>query len=190
MLVDVATLAVGAGAVDADRREEVLSLDEAEFSAFYERTVRPLWAYLAGACGSGDVADDLVQEAYYRLLRSGFETDSDEHRKNYLFRIGTNLLRDRFRRSKWREVPLEETPDERRDRPDVGLRRDLHRHLAKLRPRDRQLLWLAHAEGLSHREIAQVLGLKEGSIRLLVFRARRKLAALLRESDLAPEVMS
>jgi RNA polymerase sigma-70 factor (ECF subfamily) len=42
------------------------------------------------------------------------------------------------------------------------------------------MLWLAHAEGYSHREIAQVMGLSTASIRLLLFRARRKIAALLR----------
>jgi RNA polymerase sigma-70 factor, ECF subfamily len=52
-----------------------------------------------------------------------------------------------------------------------------------MRPRDRQLLWLAYAEGYSHREIAEVTGLASASIRLLLFRARRKMAALLRERE-------
>ncbi len=51
--------------------------------------------------------------------------------------------------------------------------------LAQMRPRDRQLLWLAHAEGYSHREIAEITGLGIASIRLLLFRARRKIAHLL-----------
>jgi RNA polymerase sigma-70 factor (ECF subfamily) len=50
-----------------------------------------------------------------------------------------------------------------------------------MRPRDRQLLWLAHAEGYSHREIAEVTGLAAGSVRLLLFRARRKMARVLRD---------
>ena len=45
--------------------------------------------------------------------------------------------------------------------------------------RERQLLWLAYAEEFSHREIAQMTDLQEGSIRPLLFRARQKLAALL-----------
>jgi RNA polymerase sigma-70 factor (ECF subfamily) len=53
--------------------------------------------------------------------------------------------------------------------------------MARMRPRDRQILWLAHAEGYSHREIAQITGLRAASIRLLLFRARRKIARLLRE---------
>jgi RNA polymerase sigma-70 factor (ECF subfamily) len=51
--------------------------------------------------------------------------------------------------------------------------------MGRLKPRERALLWLAYAQGSSHREIADVLGLKAGSIKLLLFRARRKLAAML-----------
>jgi RNA polymerase sigma-70 factor, ECF subfamily len=43
------------------------------------------------------------------------------------------------------------------------------------------MLWLAYAEGASHQEIASVLGLRPASMKLLLFRARRRLAALLEE---------
>lgn len=194
MLGGAAVLALeAAGRETAGEQTERLALQESEFRAFYERTARPLWAYLMRSCGDRDLAEDLVQEAFYQLLRSDFETDDDEHRKNYLFRIGTNLLRDHYRRARWRQEPLEErTAGLADDRPgrEVGIRRDLARHLAKLRPRDRQLLWLAHAEGASHREIARIMGLEEKSIRLLVFRARRRLAESLREAGVGPEVIS
>jgi len=51
--------------------------------------------------------------------------------------------------------------------------------LARLRPRERQLLWLAHAEGYSHAEIAGITGLATASIRLLLFRARRHMMRLI-----------
>ncbi len=53
--------------------------------------------------------------------------------------------------------------------------------MARLTPRERDLLWLAYAQGSSHKEIAGALGLKTASIKPLLFRARRRLAALLRE---------
>jgi RNA polymerase sigma-70 factor, ECF subfamily len=52
--------------------------------------------------------------------------------------------------------------------------------MAHLKPRDRMMLWLAYAQGESHKDIATTLGLKTGSVKLLLFRARRKLAGLLR----------
>jgi len=71
----------------------------------------------------------------------------------------------------------------------VRLRRDVQRLFEKLKPRERELLWLGHVEQFSHKEIAEILGLKTGSIRLLLFRARRKLAELMTEADLGPEVL-
>jgi RNA polymerase sigma-70 factor (ECF subfamily) len=51
--------------------------------------------------------------------------------------------------------------------------------MERLTSRERELLWLAYAQGSSHEEIAQTLGLKTGSIKLLLFRARRRLAQYL-----------
>jgi RNA polymerase sigma-70 factor (ECF subfamily) len=57
----------------------------------------------------------------------------------------------------------------------------------RLKPRERELLWLGHVERFSHKEIAEILGLKSGSIRLLLFRARKKLGAMLEESNRSVE---
>jgi RNA polymerase sigma-70 factor (ECF subfamily) len=51
--------------------------------------------------------------------------------------------------------------------------------MSRLAPVQRRLLWLAYAEGASHEEIADILGLRAGSVRTLLFRARKRLAALL-----------
>ena len=105
--------------------------------------------------------------------------------RRYLFRIATNLLRDHWRRP--RSASIEELPDEFLAASSNLAQADslamLNPALARMRPRDRQLLWLAHAEGYSHKEIAEVTGLAGTSIRLLLFRARRKMALLLREQN-------
>ncbi len=56
---------------------------------------------------------------------------------------------------------------------------DLSRAMARLKPRERSLLWLAYAEGSSHEEIARALGLSVSSIKALLFRARKRLASLM-----------
>jgi RNA polymerase sigma-70 factor, ECF subfamily len=161
-----------------------LEMDEDAFRAFYDRTARVLRAYLSRMTASASVADDLLQETYYRFLRARSEYESEAHRRNALFRIASNLLRDQHRRR--RGAPSVVTaPDEGlladpfdASRTERGT--DLRRAMTRLRPRDRELLWLAYAQGSSHREIADSLGLKTGSIKLLLFRARRRLAELLR----------
>jgi RNA polymerase sigma-70 factor (ECF subfamily) len=165
--------------------EVAFEMDEEAFRAFYERTARALRAYLSRVTGSTQLADDLLQEAYYRFLRARSGYESEAHRRNALFRIATNLARDSFRRA--RQMPLATVPADdmlaapTRDVAGQAERSaDLRRAMLRLKPRERELLWLAYAQGSSHREIADSLGLKTGSVKLLLFRARRRLAALLR----------
>jgi RNA polymerase sigma-70 factor (ECF subfamily) len=56
----------------------------------------------------------------------------------------------------------------------------------QLKPRERALLWMAYVEGFDHREIGAALQLGERSVRVLLFRARRKLAGMVREQGLQP----
>jgi Sigma-70 region 2 len=66
--------------------ETCVSMDEEAFRAFYERTARPVWAYLARLTGDPHAADDLLQEAFYRFYRAGAAHESEAHRRNSLFR--------------------------------------------------------------------------------------------------------
>jgi RNA polymerase sigma-70 factor (ECF subfamily) len=165
------------------------SMDSDAFAGFYERSARPLWAYLARVANDGALAEDLMQESYVRFLCAdrapSLAVDGEVAARLYLFRIATNLLRDHWRRP--RPASIEEISEEffaaQSGAAQSESRAILTPALLQMKPRERQLLWLAHAEGYSHREIAQITGLAAASIRLLLFRARRKIAKLLREQD-------
>jgi RNA polymerase sigma-70 factor, ECF subfamily len=175
------------GAVDA-----AFQMDERSFRTFYDRTARPLWSYLYRTSGNAALADDLMQESYFRFLRVRFPEMNQDYMKNYLFRIATNLMRDHWRHSK--VEPLASVAPEEVEQPRVAagehdeqtfqLRSDVMNVMQGLKPRERELLWLAYVEGSSHREIAETIGLKEQSIRSLLFRARNKLATLMRRRGL------
>jgi RNA polymerase sigma-70 factor (ECF subfamily) len=176
----------GLEALSASEAEARVFMDEDTFRAFYERTARGVWAYLARISGDRQLADDLLQEAYYRFYRLGATHESETHRRNSLYLIATNLVRDAARRSRKRpNVPLpeEDEVDTLRAHEDVQGRAegrtDLARALARLEPRQREMLWLAYAQGASHSEIADTLGLRPASIKTLLFRARRTVAKLL-----------
>jgi RNA polymerase sigma-70 factor, ECF subfamily len=160
-----------------------LQMDEEAFRGFYERTARTLWAYLARVTGDRQMADDLLQETYYRFLRASSTYVDDAHRRNALFHIATNLVRDSRRRAAAQPSFTVPSPRHEAAQPDtsdrVAARTDLQRAMEQLKPRERMLLWLAYAEGESHRDIAAAMGVKPGSVKLLLFRARRRLAALL-----------
>jgi RNA polymerase sigma-70 factor (ECF subfamily) len=159
-------------------------MDEDTFRAFYERTARGVWAYLARVTGDRQLADDLLQETFYRFLRAAATHGSEAHRRNSLYRIATNLARDARRRSLIRAPfslagqDIEQVPAA--DHAGTTERTaDFTRAMSHLKPRERAMLWLAYAEGASHREIADSLGLRPTSLKPMLFRARRKLAELL-----------
>jgi RNA polymerase sigma-70 factor (ECF subfamily) len=173
-----------------DQAEEAhFEMSEQEFRIFYAQTARPLWAYLRRLCGDASLAEDLLQEAFYRFLRAKLASSDDAYQRNYLFRIGTNLAHDHFRKAKRQADPLPDAPSNEQVGHDVRLRSDVERILQKLKPRERTLLWLAYVDEASHREIAQVTGLREISIRPMLFRARRKLAGLLRKQGLGLDAL-
>jgi RNA polymerase sigma-70 factor (ECF subfamily) len=168
-----------------DALDVTFQMDEDTFRSFYDRTARAVWAYLSRTTGDNRLADDLLQEAYYRFLRARVVYDSETHRRHYLFRIAVNLVRDHYRRPRLERLPpadhsrhpRTQSGEQAADR--AAQRIDLTRAMARLTRRERNLLWLAYAQGSSHEEIAASLGLKTASIKALLFRARRRLASLL-----------
>ena len=158
----------------------LVSMDEATFRALYERMARPLWAYLCHASGNTATADDLLQDTFCRLLASTPPAMTESQTKSYLYRIATNLLHDRWRRGD-ALLPPPQAP-EPHTRDDLDSRIAVRAAMQELTPRERQLLWLAYVEGFDHHEIGQSLGLRTTSVRLLLFRARRKLATRLNAS--------
>jgi len=150
-----------AAGLAADAAPKETLMDSEAFAAFYQRSAKPELSL-----AEGEVAA-----------------------RRYLFRIATNLMRDHWRRPA--AASIEEMPEEFFAAADRSGQREsqaiLGPALRQMRPRDRQLLWLAHAEGYSHHEIAQITGLGSASIRLLLFRARRKIARILLAQAQGPE---
>ena len=169
----------------ADTLDVTFHMDEDAFRSFYDRTARSVWAYLSRTTGDNRLADDLLQETYYRFLRAGSTFDNETHRRHYLFRIAVNLVHDHRRRPRFDRLPAADerhhpqTQSGEEAAARAAERIDLGRAMARLSTRERDLLWLAYAQGSSHEEIAASLGLKTASIKSLLFRARRRLAAFL-----------
>ena len=164
----------------AGTSDQVLAetLDGARFALFYEAVAPRLWRYLHVSVRDRNQADDLLQETFTRVLGSRLVPESDEHLRRYLYRTATHLLIDRRRRP----GPVLESLEDLElgsAGSDSTLRLDLASALGKLKPRDRQVLYLAHIEEMDHRAIGEAMGISAMSVRVLLFRARRRLAAVL-----------
>jgi RNA polymerase sigma-70 factor (ECF subfamily) len=152
------------------------AVDEASFRILYDATSSRLRAYLLHVCRRPDVADDLLQEVYCRWVMRGHPVMDEAQTLSYLFRIATNLLHDRIRGRM--DAVVSEMP-EHGSTPSIETSLDVRAILRQLKPRERELLWLAYVEGMDHEEIAAATGLRALSIRILLYRARRKAAYLL-----------
>ena len=170
-----------------DEAERTFQMTEEEFRSFYELTARPVRVYLARMTGDDRLADDLLQETYYRFLRATMVFENDDHRRRYLYRIATNLVHDHRRRPRVEvasTIGTETHPafSDPHLAERAARRIDLQRAMARLEPRERSMLWLAYALGWSHEEIAASIGVKTGSLKPMLHRARQRLAGLLNPS--------
>ncbi len=171
-------------------------MNEAAFEIFYRETSGALNAYVRRVCGDAALAEDIVHESFIRFLdaKRGFAEGSEEEnrgqRRAYLYRIATNLMRDHWRRERrhrdglraWVESFTGSVPHAAEQ--DFASAHDMERVFARLKPQERALLWLAHVEEADHAEIAAMLNLSAGSVRVLLHRARGKLAQLLQRKRL------
>ncbi len=157
------------------------SLSETEFEQFYGAWSGPLYGYLNRMTGDHALAEDLAQKAFVRLLGATLKTKDEPALKSYLYRIATNLVYDHWRRGRAEsESGLDDVaPLPTLDASTPTLRTDMQKLFDKLEPKERALLWLAHVEDAPHRDIAEILDIGEKSVRVMLFRARKKFAAVL-----------
>jgi RNA polymerase sigma-70 factor (ECF subfamily) len=174
---NITAAAIAASAAADAKAPDSTTMDEQQFQLLYDATARPIHAYLIGVTGQRDIADDVLQETYFRYLQRHPTGLPAAETRPYLFRIATNLLRDRWRRRQESQWP--ENFDQSHA-CDVDTQLDVRHVMQALKPKERELLWLAYVEGMSHQEIAIATGLTALSIRPLLFRARKKAASLLR----------
>ena len=170
--------------------------DPAAFEAIYEAYRPRLFGFLVRLSRRRDVAEDLLEETWLRLVTRG-ATITDEARLGpWLFTVARNLYYS-WRRS--RAVDASRTSEldpawpapERGSSPfEAAARRELERRveaaLARLPLRDRELLLLVGVEGLTPSEAAGVCGLPAVTLRARLHRAREKLATEMDADRAAP----
>jgi len=171
-------------------------MDDPEFDAFFAATRKPLQAYLWRVSGNESLAEDLLQESYLRFLHKPPASAEPGPRRAYLFTLALRLLQDHWRREsprRWLRLPFQnEDAEEDPPCPDPGPerftlgRQEVALGFEALPPRQRNLLWLAYVEGLDHRELARALEVTEGSVRVLLHRARAKMATTLAKTGVTP----
>lgn len=158
-----------------------------------------LYGYFYRLCGSRHEAEDLLQETFVRLVRRIDQYQHDGHFEAWLFRIATNLVRDRLRRLRRRhevqpdgeigengESGMLEASKESQPDSQLSLQEEIDRlqgALARLSEEEREVIILRHFSQLSFREIAELMGTPLGTALARAHRGLRRLRQLMEDSD-------
>jgi len=170
---------------EADLVARAAAGDRDAFGALVERYAGVARRVARAVLGNPEDADDAAQDA---MLSALLKLDQYDRRRPFgpwLLRIVANAATDRRRRRTVRRAePLDPGFVAGGPRPDTtaerrALAQRLREALAELPERRRMAVVLFDVEGYSHGEIAEILGIPEGTVRSEVFHARRRLRALL-----------
>jgi len=170
---------------EADLVARTLAGERAAFGVLVERYAPQARRVARAVLNDPDEADDAAQDGFLSALVKLGQYDARRPFGPWLMRIVANAATDRRRRRQVRKVePLDPGLVGGGPRPDTdAVRSELGEHLraalAELPPRRRTAVVLFDVEGYSHAEIAEMLGIPEGTVRSEVFHARRRLRALL-----------
>lgn len=162
--------------------------DLSRLGLLFERYHARLFSFLYRMTGCRASSDDLVQDVFVRILKYR-ATFRDEGRfDTWLFRIARNARVDHFRR----KVPEDRLEGPALDMPSlepgpgVSLERSRDHErlacaLARLREDRRELIVLARYEGMPHEQIADILGIEVGAVKVRLHRAVAELRDLFHE---------
>jgi len=160
--------------------------DERSAAQLVRRHAAALARFLAGmGADSGDV-DDLVQDSFFRAFRGLAGWRGESAFRSWLFRIGSNLLKDQARRRRGRlVVPLLDGDLVAGDDPGTRmeareLRERLGQGLSRLPRLQREVFLLRVQQGMPYEEVAVVLGTTPGAARVHYHHAVKKLKELVR----------
>lgn len=158
-----------------------------DFNALFDSVYPALFRYCNRMLGDPDQAEDLAQEAFFRLLDRGAE-GTDAGLRSWLFRVATNLARDRSRtRETRRRILSGFPPPEPISGPDTNLDREeeiqrVRQALEVLSDRDKEML-LLRQEGFTYKEIADLTGVSHRSVGTILARAFKRFAAELSNEE-------
>jgi RNA polymerase sigma-70 factor, ECF subfamily len=181
--------------------------DAAAFDALFSRYNQRIRAVCTRYVGDGPVAEDLVQDTFYNVLRSLGRVDVGFNFSAWIHRIAVNLCHDELRRrtraqqhvatggEEIEEAVLRLADRDRQGHPEAALEmahlRQLVWDVAKRLPeRQRMVLTLRELQGLSYAAIARVMGISESAVETLLHRARKRFKEVfLRMDDNATRVI-
>ena len=181
-------------AVDSPRADELALVDRcrqgdlAAFETLYRTHSGRLYSVARRMLGNPADAEDMLQEIFLAAYRKLDSFRGESALGTWLYRLATNLCLDYLRSRAAKSGQLTDALDDEPLLADAGSRRladqtvtkmDLERALAQLPEGCRSAFVLHDVEGLEHKEVADILGIAEGTSKSQVHKARLRLRGML-----------
>ena len=160
-------------------------VDAAAFEELMRRYRRTIFAYAAAATGSRQDAEEITQDVFVKVYRAAHRFNSRYSFTTWLYKIASNTCKNKLR-SRRHATPVSLDGEENavvavsgqpgpldvyRQAVEVAEVREV---IGGLPPRYREVLYFRYVEGLSYREIADVLGLSIGNVEARIFRGKER----------------
>nr|WP_304954795.1 sigma-70 family RNA polymerase sigma factor [uncultured Acetatifactor sp.] len=128
-------------------------------------------------CNEQDV-QDAIQDTFCRYLEKRPDFRDEEHRKAWLIRVATNICRDMMRfRIRHPKVSI----DGLEDKIVIPEQKETLRELLELPVKQKTVIYLYYVEGYHIREIADILGITEGAVKMRLRRGKEQMRLLWKE---------
>ena len=187
---------------DAELARESLAGSEAAYRELVTRYATPAVNFIYRFVRDYALAEDLAQEGFLRVYQRLSSYDPDRKFSSWFFQVLRNLTIDHLRVNRLPTASLDELAEEGAegvavDRQNASpeelagqgeLATAMGAALSRLRPEYREVVVLRYQEGLTHPEIAEILGLPAGTVKTYLHRARKELAGTLARQGWAPSM--
>ena len=176
---------------DAELVTSCLDGDRDALREYVDRYQRMVFSLCYRMLGSYEDAEDVSQESVVRAVRALDRWDSERPMKPWLLTITANRCRTALMKRSRKPFPTDFSvePGALDQNPGrVDLAEELDLALKELSPEHRECFLLFHEHQLSCAEVGEVLGHPEGTIKTWLHRTRKKLAEILRQRGVVPEL--
>jgi RNA polymerase sigma-70 factor (ECF subfamily) len=171
--------------------ERAREYDTQALAEIYDCYAESIYRYLYRYLGNAHLAEDLTSEVFLKLLQAlGTSRAPRDQLKGWLYRVAHNLAMDWFRQqAKGEPLPLnEELASDDNASPAARLEQHQGQHrlrqaIRQLTPSQQQVILLRFGEGLKIKQVGQLMDKSEGSIKLIQYRAVRRLRKILEREE-------
>lgn len=158
-------------------------MDNAEYRRIAEKYTDTVYRIALSYCGNKSDAEDAVQNAFYKLMKTEVIFNDDDHIKRWLTKTAINECKMMWR-SFWHRNVVSFDDLSREPEYAEAEHRELFLLIMKLPEKYRTVLFLYYYEGYDCREISEILGITASNVQTRLLRARNKLKTEIKEAEL------